>query len=317
MRIFMTGATGYIGSVVTEKLLQAGHQIVGLARSDASAATLQELGVEPRRGDLGDTRGLTDAARAADAVIHNAYDLSSLDFAAANAEEAAAVAAMIAGLRDSDKPLVFTSGTGVLGDTGTVVHDEEDPVAAAELPDAKAVQGRLDNERTVLRAAGPRGIVVRPPNVYGRGDGHGVFWTIRATARKLGAVPYAVGSEDHLWSFVHVDDLAGLFVLAVENAPGGELFHAGAQSGIRTRDIAVALSRGMGLSGRTIPLEMPRLAEAFGSQYVADYWSWNSQSSSDKARRVLGWEPRNLDLLGALEQPSHELTDRQKGTKYS
>jgi nucleoside-diphosphate-sugar epimerase len=305
MKVFLTGATGYIGSVVAEKLLHAGHDVVGLARSDASAERLHERGIRPVRGEIGDTARLTDAVQGVDGVIHTVFDSSSLDWTAANAGDADAVDALIAGLRRTGKPFVYTSGTGVLGNTGEVVYDEDTPVVPSERPAVKALQQRLDTEKAVLGADGVRGIVLRPPNVYGRGDGRAVFWMIREAAKNLGAVPYAMGSEDNRWAYVHVDDLADLFVLALGQAPAGELFHAGAQSGLRTQDIAVALSRGMGFGGRTVALEMPELEAAVGSPFVAEYWASNSQSSSDKARRVLGWEPRHLDLLGELGRPAH------------
>ena len=304
MNVFMTGATGYIGSAIARRLLDAGNRIVALARSEDSARKLESQGIEPLHGTLTDTQTLTHAARSADGVIHNAFDMSAGDFAASNALDAKAVEALIAGLQGSDKPLVYTSGTGVLGNTGTVIYDEETPIVASELPAVRALQMRLDIERTVLNAAGLRGIVLRPPNVYGRGDGRAVFWMIRAAAERLGAVPYAVGAGNNLWTFVHVDDLADLFVLALEKAPAGQLFHAGAQDGLRTHDIAVALSHGMGLGGKTIALEGAALAEAIGFPPMADYWSSNSQSSSEKARRMLGWEPRHVDLLGEVARPS-------------
>jgi nucleoside-diphosphate-sugar epimerase len=297
MKVFLTGATGYIGSVIAEKLLQAGHQVVGLARSEAAAQTLKRQGIEPYYGDLNNPEILTAAARAVEGVIHTAFDMSTGDFLAANAAEAKAVEALIAGLAGSDKPLILTSGTGVLGNTGQLIYAEDTPIAPAQSPAVQALQLRLRIEQTVLQAAGVRGVVLRPPNVYGRGDGRVVFWMLRAAAQKLGAVPYAVGAGHNLWSFVHVDDLAELFVLALEKAPGGELFHAGAQSGLRTQDLAAAVSRGMGLGGKTIELDKPALAEAFGFPAMADYWSSNSQSSSEKARRMLGWEPKHLDLL--------------------
>lgn len=169
MKIFLTGATGYIGSVIAEKLLQAGHQVVGLARSEASAQTLEKQGVEPYHGDINDPGILTVAARAVDGVIHTAFDLGSGDFSAANAAEAKAVDALIAGLQGSDKPLILTSGTGVLGNTGDIIYDEDTPIVPAESPAVKALQMRLTIEKAVLRAVGLRGVVLRPPNVYGRG----------------------------------------------------------------------------------------------------------------------------------------------------
>jgi nucleoside-diphosphate-sugar epimerase len=304
MKIFMTGATGYIGSVIVEKLLGAGHQLSALARSDASAQALEQQGVGVVRGTLADREILTASARDADGVIHNAFDMSTGDFAASNAIDAAAVDALIAGLEGSGKPLVYTSGTGVLGDTGLTVYDEETPIAPSPFPAVQALQGRIAIEQAVLKAQGVRGVVLRPPNVYGRGHGHAVFFLIGGAAQKLGAVPYAAASGDNLWSFVHVEDLADLFVLAVEKAPGGELFHAGAQPGLRTADIATALSHGIGLHGKTVALDRDALVEAIGFPPMADYWSSNSQSSSDKARRVLGWAPRHVDLLTEVAQPA-------------
>ncbi|WP_229373163.1 NAD-dependent epimerase/dehydratase family protein [Umezawaea beigongshangensis] len=304
MKVFLTGATGYIGSVIAEKLLQAGHDVVGLARSDTSADKLKGQGVEPVRGEIGDTERLTDVARGVDGVVHTVFDSSSLDWTAANAGDVAAVNAVIAGLRGTGKPFIYTSGTGVLGNTGEIVYDEDTPVVPSELPAVKALQQRLDTEKAVLGAAGVSGIVLRPPNVYGRGDGRAVFWMIREAAKKLGAVPYAIGSEGNRWAYVHVDDLADLFVLALDQTPAGELFHTGAQSGLRTRDIATALSRGTGLGGKTIALEMSELEAAIGFPFVGEYWASNSQSSSDKARRVLGWKPQHLDLLDEISRPS-------------
>jgi nucleoside-diphosphate-sugar epimerase len=302
MRIFLTGATGYIGSVIAEKLMAAGHDIVGLARSDESADTLTDRGITPYRGDVNEPDTLPTAARAADGVIHTAFDTSSGDFSQANAGEAKAVDALIAGLRGTGKPLILTSGTGVLGDTGDTVYDEDTPIARAVTPAVRALHMRLGVERRVREATGLRGVVLRPPNVYGRGDGHMVFWALRAAARRLGAVPYAVGAENNRWSFVHVDDLADLFVLAVDKAPAGALFHAGAQSGIRTVDIATAVSHGMGLGGTTVALELPELEDALGMPAMAHYWAANSQSSGDKARRVLGWTPQHLDLVAEVSR---------------
>ena len=110
-------------------------------------------------------------------------------------------------------------------------------------------------------------------------------------------MPYAKGSDDKLWSLVHVDDLADLFVLAIEKAPGGELFHAAAQTGIRTRDLATAISFHEGLGGKTVALDKTELAEALNSPPLAEYWSVNSQITGEKARRMLGWNPQHLDIL--------------------
>ena len=305
MNIFLTGATGFIGSVVAEKLQQAGHHVVGLARSATAAETLAARGIAPIRGDLNDSHLLTTQAQAADGVIYAAFSHDGPDFGHAVEVEQRAVAALLQGLASSDKPFILTSGTAVLGNTGTHIFDEQTPLAArateasASIEDAglRALQGRLADEDTVLHAAGVRGIVLRPPNVYGRSDGHAVLSLLRAAGQTLGAVPYATGTADHRWSFVHVDDLADLYVLALEKSPAGELYHAGAEPGLRTQAIAEAISYEIGLSGRTVALDLPALGAALRMPPMAYYWASNSQSSSEKARRVLGWQPQHEQML--------------------
>lgn len=304
MRVFVTGATGYVGSVVAEKLQQAGHAVAALARSDAAAAALGGRGMTVVRGDLASSDALADAARAADGVVHTAFDHGTGDFGAAVATEVGAVRTLIDAVRGSGTPLVITTGTAILGDTGDRVFDEDTPIPApppgATARGMDAVRARVDVEREVLTAPGIRGVVLRPPNVYGRSDGKSVLAMLRVAGQALGAVPYATGTGDHRWSFVHVDDLADLYVLALERAAGGELFHAAGESGLRTRAIAEALSRGLGLGGKTVELEIPALGQALGFPPLADYWARNSQSSSEKARRALGWQPSRTRMLADL-----------------
>jgi nucleoside-diphosphate-sugar epimerase len=303
MKIFLTGATGYIGSVIAEKLLHAGHEVTGLVRSKESAQKLEKQGILPFFGDLNAPESLVSVAQEADGVIHTAFDLDSRDFLTASSIEAKAVKVLVAAMEGSGKPFIFTSGTGVLGDTKDVIYDENTPIQLSGSPTVRALQIRLETEKAVLNAVGMRGIVLRPPNVYGRGDGRVFFMMLRAAGQKLGAVPVAEGAEDNLWSYVHVDDLADLFVLAIDKATAGELFHAGAQSGIRSKDIAAALSTGLGLDGKIVALPKAELGEAFGMAAMADYWASNSQSSKEKAHRMLGWEPKHVDLLSEAEQP--------------
>ncbi len=310
MKVFITGATGYIGSVVAEKLRKAGHQVSGLARSDTSAATLIALGIEPLHGDLGDAEILTAAAQAADGVIHAGFKLNEKGFAAAVADERRAVQAILAGLVGSGKPLVVTSGTGMLGDTGSSILDEEVPVsvdvhgAQGPLGDEirQAARERLSMEQEVLKAEGLRGVVIRPPSVYGRSDGRSLLTALRAAGHVLGAVPYAAGGAERKWSFVHVEDLADLYVLALEKAAKSGLFHAGAESGLEAKRIAEALSQGMGLAGKTVALDPEELEKAVGP-FMAGYWSSNSQCSGEKARRLLGWVPVHTDMLAELAKP--------------
>lgn len=297
MKILLTGATGYIGSVIAEKLSGAGHQVVGLARSDASAKALEARGLEVVRGDLGLPQSLADAARTVDGVINAAgFQVDGADFFASLSAERRALGALISGLGDDGKPLIHLSGTAVLGDTGTQVFDEETPPAPSLFAE------RIETENDVLEAKGVRGIVLRPPNVYGRSDGRAVLAVLRMAGQSLGALPYATGTADNKWSFVHVDDLADLFVLALDKAKAGELFHTGAEAGLRTGAIAQAVSRSIQLEGKTVEMDIPALGEALGVPPLAPYWASNSQSSSEKARRLLGWQPKHEQMLQEIAQ---------------
>jgi nucleoside-diphosphate-sugar epimerase len=293
VRIFLTGATGYIGSAVADKLMDAGHEVVGLARSVQSAEILKSRNILSWQGDLSDWKSLTQGARSADAVIHAAFKLE-VDVDASIAAERSTVAALLEGVCGTSKPFIFTSGTAVLGDTGSLVYEENTHIAPHPF------RGRLETEALVLEAKDVHGIVLRPPNVYGNGDGHGILTILRQAGRTLGAVPYANGAGQHLWSFVHVEDLAELFVLALTKATRGERFHAGAQSGLKTQAIAAAVSHGLGFAGQTQELSLDELRHLFPVPALADYWSSNSQSSSDKAKRLLGWQPEHSDMLAYL-----------------
>lgn len=310
MKVFLTGATGYVGSVVAEKLQKAGHQVIGLARSDAAAATLEAKGIAIVRSDLDSAASFVVAAHAADGVIHAAFKFDGGDFAAAVATEANAVRALIGSVEGTDKPLVITSGTAILGDTGDIVFDEETPITSQSPSERiatgdqgmKALLRRIEIEQDVLSTNSVCGIILRPPNVYGRSDGGTLLNILRAAGQSLGAVPYAIGTADHRWSYVHVDDLADLYILALKHAKAGELFHAGAEVGLKTKAIAEALSRGIGLGGKTVELAIPELGKALGFPPLADYWAINSQSSSEKARRLLGWKPQHVQMLTEIAQ---------------
>src|SRR3954469_16063815 len=206
MRIFLTGATGYIGSAVAERLRAAGHELTALARSDASAAKLSAAGIQAVRGDFSDPSSVGPAARAADGTISLAttYDPNI---------DGPAIDAILDALAGSTKPFIYTSGIWSHGDTGGKVVDETSPPRPAPLVSwRQAVEGR------VLQAAsrGIRSIVIRPAIVYGRGGG--IPAGFAESAQKDGAARY-VGTGENRWPFVHVDDLADLYALALEKAP--------------------------------------------------------------------------------------------------
>src|SRR5689334_11029463 len=237
MRVFLTGATGYIGSVVAEQLRAAGHEVSGLARTDAAAARLGSQGITAVRGDFSQPATVGSAARGADAVISLAttYDPSI---------DGPAIDAILDALTGSNKPFIYTSGIWSHGDTGGQVVDETSPAKPAPL-----VAWRQNVEDRVLAAArrGIRSVVIRPAIVYGRGGGIPAQFV--ESARKEGATQF-VGTGENRWPFVHVEDLADLYLLALEKAPAGTLLLGVSGPAYTVREVAAAASRGAGANGR-------------------------------------------------------------------
>ncbi len=296
MRLFLTGATGYIGGAVAEVLRAAGHTVTGLARSEEAARKLEARGVAVARGSLHDTAVLAAAAREADGVIHMA-----LDFGAADTPQvdAGAVRAMLGALEETGRPFVYTSGVWVIGDTGGRAADEETPLNPTPL-----VAWRPAVERTVLDAAreGVRTVVLRPAMVYGRGGG-AVAGFVK-TARENGVVRF-IGNGANRWSFVHVEDLADLYLLALTQAPEGSLFLAADGPAIPVREVAEAASRAAGAEGRTqsVPLEEAR--KTMGP--LADALVMDQEISAARAQRLLGWAPHRPSVLEELARGGYAL----------
>jgi nucleoside-diphosphate-sugar epimerase len=290
MQIFIPGATGYIGSVVAEKLLAAGHRVTALARSDASAARLTAAGITPVRGDFSNPAAVGAAARAADGVINLAttYD---------PAVDGPAIDAILEALAGTGKPFIYTSGIWSYGSTGDTVADETTPPNPAEL-----VRWRQAVEERVLEAAkrGVRSVVIQPAIVYGRGGG--ILAGFIQSAQERGAAQY-VGSGQNRWPFVHVDDLADLYVLALLNAPPGTRLLAVTGKSHRVAQMAESASRGAGAGGKTAAWPLEEARQVLGA--YADALVLDQQASGKRARELLGWQPRGLGVIEDLERGSY------------
>ncbi|MPY68366.1 NAD-dependent epimerase/dehydratase family protein [Deinococcus sp. SDU3-2] len=300
MKVFLTGATGYIGSVVAERLLEHGHEVLGLARSDQAAAHLHARGVEPLSGDLADAGRLIEGATRADAVIHLAqsrFDPGG-DFAAQmqqmGQQATRAMGAFLRALSGSGKTLMLTGGTGAYGDTGDSIVDEDTP-----LPESPMTAALAENERRVLTAAGVRGMAVRPAIVYGRGGGP---LTLQLSmARQFGGVMFTGDGENAL-SFVHVDDVADLYVRLLERGEAGMVLNAVAEPWVTQGDVLRAVSEAAGFGGviQPMPEEMARgLAYGGGGLFAR-----NMRVSARKAR-AFGWTPRRPSVLDDLRHGSY------------
>jgi nucleoside-diphosphate-sugar epimerase len=296
MRVFVTGASGHMGSAIVPELLQAGHQVVGLARSDSSAQVIAAAGAEVRRGDLDDLDGLQEAATAADAVIHLAFKhdlMGAGDFPAAVAADFAAIKALAAALEGTDKPFVSTSGTLMLAFAGITGR----PGTEADFASSG---GRVDAENFVIGLAerGVRSSAVRlPPIVHSSLDHHGFAHILIGIARQSGVSAYVEDGANR-WPSVHTLDAARVYRLALEGAPAGSRLHAVADEGIPFRDIAAAIGRGTGVPVASISAS--DAAERFA--FLGGFVGVDNPISSELTRKVLGWEPAYPGLIEDLAE---------------
>jgi len=293
MKVFITGGTGYVGSVLVEHLVAAGHEVSALARSDASAAKLTAVGATPVRGELADAGVLRAAAEAADAVIHAAVDYSMTD--EANATELAAVAALVqgAGAGDAAKPVVYTS-TGLVYGFGP----SRDTAEEAELPEASAQPVKAQAERVVLAARGITPIIVRAGLVYGRG-GSGLITGLIDSAAQTGAATY-IDDGANTWHPIHVDDLAALYAAALAHPVGG-IYNAVGDAPFSFRGLAEAIAELTGARPTSIPLATAE--QSFGP--FAQVLSSTSRLSAEKARATFGWKPAGVPLLDDVRSGSY------------
>ncbi|HTU69472.1 MAG TPA: SDR family oxidoreductase [Candidatus Baltobacteraceae bacterium] len=304
MRVFVTGASGFVGSAVVKELLDAGHQVLGLARSDETAASVKGSGADVQRGDLNDLESLRRGAQGADGVIHTAFrhdflrgDSSGEDFMAAFAAAAEtdrrAIETLGETLAGSGRPLVITSGTGVLA-PGRVAT-EEDMSPADGHP-----RGKSEVLASELASRGVRTAIVRlPPSVHGDGD-HGFVPRLIGIARAKGASGY-VGDGANRWAAVHRLDAAVLFRLALEKAPAGSRLHAVGEEGIPLREVASVIGTHLNLP--IISVAPDAVADHFGPFGL--FVSWDVPASSTLTRERFAWRPTHRGLIQDLEQGTY------------
>jgi nucleoside-diphosphate-sugar epimerase len=289
MRVFVTGATGWVGSAVVEELVVAGHQVAGLARSAEKAAGLTAAGAEIVTGTLDDLDILRDAASAADAVIHTAFNHDFSRFAENARQDQLAIETLGSALIGSGRPLIVTSGFALLA-PGRVATEADLPASHPSYP------RRSEAAAIALAKRGVRAASIRlAPSVHGVGD-HGFIPILIALAREKGVSAY-IGDGLNRWPGVHRLDAARLYRLALEQGVTEAAYHATDDEGVAFKDIAAVIGRRLG-----VPVES-RGREHFG--WFADFAGADIPASSARTRSLLGWEPTGPDLLSDIDQPGY------------
>ena len=293
MKIFVTGASGYIGGSVAAALMGAGHEVLGLVRSDARADQVRALGIEPVPGSLADAAVLAEAAGRADAVVN-----------AANAEDRGAAEALLKALAGTGKPFIQTSGSSIVADlsegrAGDAVYDEETPVDP--LP-GRAERVAINHMVRDAAGTGVRTAVICPTLIYGKGSGLNpdsiqVPWLV-ALAKKRGGACH-IGPGENVWSNVHIDDLVDLYLLALETAPAGAFYYA--ENGeTAMREVCEAINAVLGFGPATTPISIEEAAAEWGEGAANYTMGSNSRVRAVRARRELGWTPHRPSLLDTI-----------------
>lgn len=292
MRVFVTGASGFVGSAVVKELLKAGHQVLGFARSDASAQAIIDAGAEVHKGSLEDLESVQAGAAACDAVIHCGFIHDFSNFKASCELDRKVIGAIATVLEGSQRPFIITSGTALLSGNGLATEDKQPAFTADQFP-------RVATEEAA-RAAAAKGVnvsVVRlSPSVHGEGDHHGFVPMLIRLAKEKGVSTY-VGEGANHWTAVHRLDAAVLYVLALEKAAANANYHASAERGITLREIAEVIGRHLNIP--VVSKTKEEAGEHFG--WMLHFVTLDNPTSHQITSDILGWEPKGPTLLEDLE----------------
>src|SRR5204863_92869 len=285
MQVFVTGATGYIGFAVSAALRRAGHRVWGLARSETKARRLAQHEIEPVIGDLADPKTYLDVASECALLVHTGFDYSANGVA----KDRTAIDTLLEAGRRGAKPktFIFTSGAWVYGDTSDRMVDETTPPKPAKL-----VAWRPAHEQMVLQAAGVRGLVIRPGDVYGGSGGLTGQWF---AGPSTGNPPLVVGDGRNRVPMVHIDDLADAYVRIAESGLAGEIFNVNDRSRFTVLEMATAAARAAGYQGDVRPTPLPEARKTLGD--FADALALSQHIDAGKAVRLLGWRPTHVGFL--------------------
>jgi nucleoside-diphosphate-sugar epimerase len=293
MKVFVTGATGYIGGSLSTKLLEIGHEVFGLARSDEAAAALKKRGIEPLAGDINAYTPIVEATKRVDAVVN-----------AANADNAFIVHALLTGLRGTGKTLIQTSGSSVVGkyDNGQASEETFDENTPFKPQPEKAMRVAIDEGVLAAAKEGVRSVVIRPTLIYGRGIGVNSVSVqlprLIDVAKKAG-VPRHVGPGTNRWGNVHIADVVALYLLALEKAPAGSLYYA--ENGEASfKQIAQSIGRMLGLGDKTQDWPIGEAVEGLGPGAYLSFGS-NSRVRGVESRK-LGWKPTQGSVFDEIEK---------------
>jgi nucleoside-diphosphate-sugar epimerase len=288
MRVFVTGATGFIGSAVVKELVGAGHHVLGMARSDAGAKSLEVAGAQAHRGDLEDLESLRSGAAASDAVIHTGFRHDWSRFAESCELDKRAIEAMGEVLRSSSHPFILSSGVGVA--QGRAATEDDPP-----LPSSPSLPRVSETTAVALMERGIHAIVMRLPQVHDTVK-QGLVTPLIAVARAKGVSAY-IGDGQNRWPAAHVTDVARLYRLALEKGTPGARYHAVAEEGVALKDIAAAIGRGLNIP--VVSISQEQAEEHFG--FLGFFAGRDPLTSSEQTRAKLGWNPTGPSLLTDLE----------------